>query len=136
MFAIRPYKEEDYTLVNSWWVHSGEMPPTRDMLTPNTFFVCSEFNEPIACLSLILTDCMVWSILDNLIGSPEFHGQYRKEAVECLVKHCETVALRKGYKALLCMATKENLENRYQSMGYNPTAKGVTTLVKILEGVK
>lgn len=136
MYAIRPYKEEDYSMINAWWSYANEMPPTRDMMTPNSFVVISEFNEPIAVISLILTDCMVWAQLDNLIGSPEFHGEYRRDAVAYLVEHCEKVALRKGYKALLCMATKENLEKRYQEMGYLPTAKGITTLVKVLEGVK
>ena len=56
--TVRPIKEEDYVLINSWWKSIGKSPPPRKLLPDfglHGLMACKD-ERPIVCTYLYLTN--------------------------------------------------------------------------------
>lgn len=102
------------------------------MLPKGTTFIMEGDDQILACMTMYLTNSKQFAMLDNLISNPYIDKPVRREAVKKLINHCEILAFEMGYKSLFCMSTKAKLTERYESHGYRPTFRGVTTLTKQL----
>lgn len=131
--TIRNYKKEDYPLIKSWWDRAKEIAPYPSMMPEESSFVLELEGKPILAITLYLTNSVQIAWIDNLIGNPEITGNKRREATKMLVKYVEDFAREKGYKSTLCFSEKDKLVNYYQTLGYHPTLRNVTTLIKELK---
>lgn len=130
---IRPYKKEDYAEISAWWKAAKEPGPSRDMMPEESSFILEVQGTPWIAVTVYLTNSPELAWVDNLIASPKMPGgEARAAAIFWLQAFLERWTKEQGYKKLFCMTEKEVLVKRYQDLGYEPTLKGVTTLIKIL----
>jgi hypothetical protein len=134
MYNIRAYKKSDFPVISRWWSEQNEVGPTELMMPEeSSFIVESEFAEPIAAVTIYMTNSKQFCLVDNLVGNPTFYGQYRKDAIAHLQSYLEKWASSKGYLSLMCMAYKPQLTKRYEDLGYMQTLSGVTTMIKNIQ---
>lgn len=131
MNTIRKYTINDYIMLCDWWSLSKEPMPPIDLLPEETWILENKDGIPWVCLSLMTfpVPCMAWSM--GLVSNPELK-EGRKEAVQELWDFIADKAKYLGYKNLFCIAPNEALENRYKEIGFMPTLKNVTLMIKSL----
>ena len=117
-------------MIREWWIAAGSPAPTMDMMPENSSFVLEVDGKPLLAVTVYMTNSKQIAWVDNLISSPlPFKGN-RRDYVEEMQKFLEIWAKTEGYKSLFCFSEKEVLVKRYMELGYMPTLKNVTTLVK------
>ena len=131
---IRAFRNDDYKDVCRWWVAAGEPIPPRELIPALTYILETEDGVPWVCLSLITFNTLFISWSCGLVSNPEVPKKGRKEAVRQLWDHVAMIAKSAGYKNLLCIAPSEKLEKRYQELGFVPTKRNQTFMVRELGG--
>lgn len=129
---IRQYTDSDYSEVCNWWQYHGEPVPPKELISEHTYILEEPHGKPWLCLSLITfnTPWIAWSA--GLVSNPDLNCYGRKEAVRDLWDYVANVAKSMGYKNLLCIAPCEALEKRYEQLGFVPTKKNQTFMVRAL----
>ncbi len=130
---IRPYTERDYPIVCDWWEFHGEPIPPKELI-PTSTYILEKDGLPWVCLSLVMfnTPWIAWSC--GLVSNPHISSEGRQDAVRDLWDHVAQIARLMGYKNLLCIAPNEQLEKRYEELGFKVTKKNQTFMVKELGG--
>ena len=80
--TIRPIKEEDYTLINSWWKMIDKSPPPRNLLPENGLhglMACKD-GKPMVCTYLYLTNSK-FGYCDYMISDTSYKGRDRFDIV-------------------------------------------------------
>lgn len=132
MINIRLFKEKDYKDILMWWIKSGELPPSLNMLPLDSTFILEYEGTPILSMCVYFTNTKEIAYSENLIGNPNFKGPKRRELVPVLFKYVENFAKDKGYKRFICFSYKDKLKKRYKNLGYKPTVNNLTSFVKEL----
>lgn len=126
---IRPYKPEDYEKVGSWWaVTTGEIIPLN-LYGPKWSYVAEEEGQPVACVSLLLTNSPEFAYFNALVGNPQ--SDNRAEAVELLINTLEDEAKILGFKRVFLFAENDKMINYYQAKEFKKV-KSLTCLSKEL----
>jgi N-acetylglutamate synthase-like GNAT family acetyltransferase len=113
---IRPYKNEDYEKVGSWWaVTTGEI-ISPSLYSKDWSYVVEKDNKPVACVSLFLTNCPEVSYFNALVGDPS--SDYRAEAVEVLLNELEDEARVLGFKNVVLFAENDKMVNYYEAKNF------------------
>lgn len=133
MFTIRQYTEEDFPLLNSWWMDWEKTPAWKELLPEESTFIVEYENKPIAsaCLYLIF-GVQNAAMVEHLISDKHSDPVVREEAVDLLVSYMEQVAMQCGYKSLVCFGYNEKVKDRYKELGYQETLQNVSTFSKRL----
>lgn len=132
MITIRPYRNEDFAEIQSWWAAAGEVAPLPGMMPEESSFIAEIDGVPALAVAIYLTNTPELAYIENLIGNPILKGPDRQQAMKFLVGHFCQFAKSHGHKRLLCMTEKDKLVSRYSELGFSPTLGGVTTLVRSL----
>lgn len=129
---IRLFKDSDYKEICQWWQAAGEPVPPRNLIAPKTYILENSVGIPWICLSLIefSTPHIAWSA--GLVSNPSLTKEGRKAAVKELWDYVAATAKELGYANLLCIAPNERLEKRYAELGFIPTYRNQTFMVKPL----
>lgn len=122
----------DYNEVCRWWAEAGEPRPPLEIIPRTTFILENNVSAPWICLSLIQFNVsqVAWSA--GLVSNPDLPREGRKEAVKQLWDFVAGYAKNLGYKSLMCVAPRESLEKRYKEMGFMPTYRNQTFMVREL----
>lgn len=132
MFKVRNYTEQDFSMLNQWWVAQDEFPPTKEMLPKESTFICEQDGVPLVSITLYLTNSKEFCMLDNFIGNPKMRGEIRKAASDFIIKYSEVIAKELGYKSILCFATKPKLKEYYPTFGYMKRCDNIASFNKEL----
>ena len=119
-------------MIHEWWEKSGETGPFEVMMPLDTSFIAEVAGEGACAVTLYLTNSPAVVLVDNFIGNPEMDRRERRAAAVRLSNFIAGYAKKRGYLALMCMTDKHVLEKRYSELGFKPTLKGVTTMVRSL----
>lgn len=131
-FQIRNYTDADFEMIQGWWTKQNEVPPTKEMLPPDTTFICEYEGVPLVSITVYLTNSKEFCMLDNFVGNPEFPGEKRKEASGRIIGWSEVFAMTLGYKSMMCLAMKDKLKEYYTTFGYTKRFDNVATFNKAL----
>lgn len=129
---IRPLQASDYPHIVKMWESQYETPPSLEAMPHESTFVLDVEGVPIAVLSVILTNCKLYALLENFVADPIFRGKARHDGVRALIQYAENFASALKYKKSLCLAPSPSLKRLYRKYGYSPTLSGVTTMIKNL----
>lgn len=122
---------EDYEDVCSWWRAHKWVPMTLENLPKLGFIAVSE-KEKLSCVWLYQTDArMAW--LDWLISNPNADNEDRRKSLDLVIKRCLIWAKDLGYKTIFTSVQHEGLMKRYVNMGFIPTDRGITNMIRPLE---
>lgn len=124
---MRPY---EYEIVVNWWKRHGQMAPPRDMLPEDTTYVVEVDKRPVASAVLYVTNCKKVSMVEHVIGDPDFNKEKRRMATEYLFRHLEQLASKSGYTILVIFAYADAVKLRYEELGFVRTLDNVTTFAK------
>lgn len=130
VISVRPYRDEDFQMIDSWWAASGTMGPLPGMMPGESSFIAEIDGTPALAVTVYLTNTPEVAYAENFIANPEVSGGLL--AGRAFSDYVAAFAKSRGYKRLLCMTEKRTLVRRYQQLGYYPTLSGVTTLVRNL----
>ena len=126
---IRPYKNEDFEKVGSWWaISTGELISTS-LYGPKWTYVAESNNKPVACVSLLLTNSPEFAYLNALVGDPQ--SDDRAEAVDVLLNTVEEEAKILGFKRVILFAENDKMINYYNAKNFKKI-KELTCLSKEL----
>ena len=80
--TIRPIKEEDYKVINSWWKKIKKSPPPRRLLPENGLhgLMACKNNKPVVCTYLYLTNSK-FGYCDYMISDIDYKGRDRYDII-------------------------------------------------------
>lgn len=130
--SVRPYLNSDWEMISRWWVESGEVgPPLKAMMPLESSFIAELDGVPAVAVALYLTNSIV-VYAENFIGNPHLKGDNRcmssSYLADYVAEHCKSL----GYRCIFCLTEKPALVKKYEALGFKPTLRGVTTLVRSL----
>jgi len=129
---IRSYNISDYETIKQWWAAANEPAPPMGAMPIDSTFVYESSGRAVMSISVLLTNAPDVTFLENLISSPDFVGNERKQASQQLVDHACEYAKRRGYSNTICFCYRDGLRRRYQEFGLRPTIDGATVFTKRL----
>lgn len=130
--AVRPYRESEFRMIEAWWHEQNEVAPLPSMMPIDSSFIAEIDGKPALAITIYLTNCKEVAYLENFVGNPAMKGSDRRVASHILLDHVQKFAKARGFRNLLCMAHKPQLERRYVELGYRQTLGGVSTFLRNL----
>lgn len=131
LFQIRRYQKEDYPMIYRWYLAANMSGPDEEIIPQSTYLVFIKA-IPAACLSLILTNARIgW--MENLVGNPDLKTTERKHAIDYLAAYVEVLGKSLGLKRFFLMSQKRSSTRRYAGLGYEISARDITTMTKEIE---
>lgn len=128
---FRNYKDEDFSLVSSWWDYYNEPAPTKGMLPKDSTFILEYKKTPLFCISVYYTNSEDVCYIENFVSSPETRNSLNKHSLSQLcMEYAQNKAKLKGYKYASIISYREKLKTRYINMGFKKTLDNVSTFVK------
>ena len=116
--TVRPIKEEDYVLINSWWKSIGKSPPPRNLLPENGLhglMACKD-GKPIVCLYIYLTNSkMAYS--DYMISDINYKGRDRFDIILELINQSIGAAWNLGYEDFWFITKNKGMLKRCEALG-------------------
>lgn len=127
-FDIRPYRENDFETIVSWWEAHHEVPPLPGMMIEDGTFVLEMNGEPIITLTAFKTQSKQISFLEGFCSKPGLDKKLRNELSRGLWRHVLNYLKEDGFKRVMIMAHREALAKRYQELGMQMGLHSVQTL--------
>lgn len=120
----RPYTQNDYELLASWWAGWGLPISPPDFLSSVGFIV--EGEEPLVAgfLYRLGDSSLYWA--EGIVSNPEVKTPERKEALTMLIDKIGEEAKRLGARFLMASTPREGLGNMFQGMGFSPAPEKYT----------
>jgi len=116
--TIRPIKEEDYTLINSWWKMIDKSPPPRNLLPENGLhglMACKD-GRPIVCTYLYLTNSK-FGYCDYMISDTSYKGRDRFDIVLKLMNMSIGTAWQLGCEDFWFITNDKGMLKRCKAIG-------------------
>ena len=116
--TIRPIKEEDYTLINSWWEMIDKSPPPRRLLPENGLhglMACKD-GRPIVCTYLYLTNSK-FGYCDYMISDTSYKGRDRFDIVLKLMNMSIGTAWQLGCEDFWFITKNKRMLERCKALG-------------------
>ena len=116
--TIRPIKEEDYILINSWWKMIDKSPPPRNLLPENGshgLMACKD-GRPIVCTYLYLTNSKM-GYCDYMISDMSYRGRDRFDIVLKLMDIAVGTAWELGCEDFWFITKNKGMLKRCKSLG-------------------
>lgn len=125
---IRSFKHEDFKMIESWWIDSGQCPPLSGMMTEDGTFILEINNIPSLSMTVFKTQSSI-AYFEGFIKNPNIKKNLHKEG-QILWDHCFSYAKKNGYKQVICYCMVDKLKQKYISYGMNESAKNLSAFVK------
>ena len=116
--TVRPIKEEDYVLINSWWKAIGKLPPPRNLLPENGLhglMACKD-DKPIVCTYLYLTNSK-FGYCDYMISDMNYKGRDRFDIVLELMNQSIGTAWELGCEDFWFVTKNKKMIEKCKSLG-------------------
>ena len=121
---IRPYTNEDYNLVASWWEKRGFPKIPAHLLPTNGVIV-----EERAVGFLYSTDSgIAW--LEWIVSDPDQRGE--TDAVSVVIETLVQAAKQLGFSVVFSSLHNERLINKYTKAGFDVGDVGMTNMSMVL----
>lgn len=115
---------ENYKILEKWWLGHNWPPVPRSMLPKIGFIV----NDTVA--GFIYTTDSEICIIEWIISDPESHKIKRKESLDFLLKLLCDTAKDLGFKACFTYAKNGGLMQSLEKIGYEKTDEQMTHFIK------
>lgn len=115
---IRPIKEEDYMLIDSWWKMIDKSPPPRNLLPENGLhglMACKD-GRPIVCNYIYLTNSK-FAYSDYMISDTNYKGRDRFDIVLELMNISIGTAWELGYEDFWFITKSKGMLKRCKALG-------------------
>lgn len=129
---IRPYRDEDFETISSWWDQVREVGPLPGMMVPDGTFVVEIDDEPVMTLTVFKTQSKEVSFLEGFCRKPDLDRLTSKQVGALLWEHCFQYLRDDGFKRVICLSHKPALTGRYQNFGMQVNLNGLSALGKVL----
>ena len=121
-YMVTQYTQAQYELLESWW-HFHQAPSMPMASIPETsYFSCSEAGEPLAFVSLYLTNSNIaWG--ETLVTRPNLPREERKQAVAEVLSHIKMVCAQMEL-VLLALSDSASVNFHLEKAGFTKDSKG------------
>jgi hypothetical protein len=116
--TIRPIKEEDYILIDSWWGMINKKPPPRNLLPENGLhgLMACKNGRPIVCTYLYLTNSK-FGYCDYQISDTNYKGRDRFTIILKLMNECIGTGFALGCEDFWFLTKDKGILKRCKYLG-------------------
>lgn len=132
MIEIRPYQEEDFDEICSWWIEHKEFAPLPGMMTEEGTFVLEYEGKPILTLSVLMTQSKEIAYFEGYCAKPGIEKQLRNDLGEILFEHAYEFLRNRGFKRVIIFTDKPSLVHRYEELGMVKNMNGLYAMGRVL----
>jgi hypothetical protein len=116
---IRALREEDWDILQDWWVKWNWPLMNKDMLPMNGCGGLMVYKgETLITAGFLYLSNSKTAWLDWIISNPEYKEKDRKESITLLINSLEEVARQQGYNIIISIARNKSLINIHKDLGY------------------
>jgi len=129
---IRPYSENDFEEICSWWRDHGEFPPLPGMMTQEGTFVVEYEGKAVMTLTVLMTQTKEISYFEGYCAKPGLDHVTRNQIGKILWEYGYNYLKQRGYRRVVAFTNSENLADRYVELGMQKCMTGIQSLGRVL----